>query len=150
MTCLMFARYNILPVLSLDGILHVEVLDHPISGADFLVFIQGLLKCMQPWPLPNLVLVMDNNTMIHWVDSVQEMIEVHGLHLVYLPAYSPELNLIEEAFSSIKAWLCGHCDYVLGEVEGQGRDPYRVTWEAAHSVTPEDAYGWFQHCEYIA
>ena len=149
MTCLMFARYDILPALSLNGILNVKVLDHQISGADFLVFIQGLLECMQPWPLPNSVLVMDN-VMIHQVDSVWEMIEVLGLCLFYLPAYSLDLNPIEEAFSSIMAWLCGHCDYVLGEVEGQGRDPYRVIWEAVHSVTPEDAYGWFQHCEYIA
>ena len=149
MKCLMFARYNILPVLSLNGILHVKVLDHPISKANFLAFIQGLLERMQLWPLLNSVLVMDNTT-IHRVDSVQEMIEMHGSHLIYLLTYSPDLNPIEEAFSSIKAWLRGHHDYVLGEVEGQGRDPYRVIWEAVYSVTPEDTYGWFQHCEYIA
>jgi hypothetical protein len=135
--------------LSLNGILHAEVLDHAISGADFLVFVQGLLKHMQPWPLPNLVLVMDNAA-IHRVDGVREMIEVHGLCLVYLLAYSPDLNPIKEAFSSIKAWLHGHRDYVLGEVEGDGGDLYGVIWEAIYSVTPEDTYGWFQHCEYIA
>jgi hypothetical protein len=84
------------------------------------------------------------------VDGVREMIEVHGLCLVYLPAYSPDLNPIKEAFSSIKAWLHGHRDYVLGEVEGDGGDLYGVIWEAIYSVTPEDTYGWFQHCEYIA
>jgi transposase len=99
-------------VLSLDGILHVEVLDHPITGADFLTFIEGLLKCMQPRPLPNSVLVMDNAA-IHRVDGVCEMIEAHVSRLVYLPAYSPDLNPIEEVFSSIKAWLHGNCNYVL-------------------------------------
>ena len=33
------------------------------------------------------------------------MVKARGLHLVHLPAYSPDLNPIEEAFSSIKAWL---------------------------------------------
>ena len=147
--CLILDRYSILPALSLDGILHVEVLDHPIAGVDFLMFVEGLLERMQPWPLPNSVLIMDNAA-IHRVDGVREMIEAHGSRLVYLPAYSPDLNPIEEAFSSIKAWLWGNRDYVLGEIEGDGADPYRLIWNAVYSVTAEDAYGWFQHCEYIA
>ena len=104
---------------------------------------------MQPWPLPNSVLIMDNAA-IHRVDGVWEMVEAHGSRLIYLPAYSPDLNPIEEAFSSIKAWLRANHDYVLGEIEGDNVDPYRVIWEAIHSVMPENAYGWFQHCEYIA
>ena len=52
------------------------------------------------------------------------MVEARGSRLVYLLAYSPDLNPIEEAFSSIKAWLCGNWDYVLGEIEGDSVDPY--------------------------
>ena len=59
-THLILDRYSILPVLSLDSILHVEVLDHAINGANFLSFVEGLLDRMQPWPLPNSVLIMDN------------------------------------------------------------------------------------------
>ena len=50
-------RYSILPMLSLDEILHVEVFDHTINGANLLSFIEGLVKCMQPWLLPNSVLI---------------------------------------------------------------------------------------------
>ena len=148
-THLILDRYSILPALSLDGILHVEVLDHAINGANFLSFVEGLLDRMQPWPLLNSVLIMDNAA-IHRVEGVREMVEARGSRLVYLPAYSPDLNPIEEAFSSIKAWLRGNRDYVLGEIEGDSVDPYRVIWEVIHSVTPDDAYGWFQHSEYIA
>jgi hypothetical protein len=144
-----FDRYSILPALSLDSILHVEVFDHAITGADFRLFVAGLLDRMQPWPLPNSVLIMDNAA-IHKVDGVREMIEERGVRLVYLPAYSPDLNPIEEAFSSIKAWLRANRDYVLGEVEGLGADPYGVIWEAVYSVMSEDALGWYQHSEYIA
>ena len=78
---LIFDRYSILPALSLDGILHVKVLDHLIAGVDFLTFIKGLLEQMQPWSLPNSVLVMDNAA-IHRVDGIHEMIKAHGAHQI--------------------------------------------------------------------
>lgn len=73
------------------------------------------------------------------------------MRLLYLPPYSPDLNPIEEAFSSLKHWLRSNRDYVLGEIEGISADPYRLIWEAAYAtLTPESAYGWFRHSEYIA
>ena len=73
------------------------------------------------------------------------------MHLLYLPSYFPDLNPIEEAFSAIKAWLRANRDYILGEIEGPGCDPYRMIWEAVYSViTLRKAYGWYKHSEYIA
>jgi hypothetical protein len=74
-TCLTFCvRYSILPALSLDGILHIEVLDHSFTGEEFGNFIEGVLDQMQPWPLPNSVLVLDN-ARIHKVPGIREMVE---------------------------------------------------------------------------
>ncbi|KAH9979728.1 hypothetical protein BJV77DRAFT_924256, partial [Russula vinacea] len=53
-------KYSILPTISMDGILHLEVLENAIKGNNFLHFVQGLLPCMNKWPLPNSVLVVDN------------------------------------------------------------------------------------------
>jgi DDE superfamily endonuclease len=53
-------KYSILPALSLDGIIHLEVLDKAITGDNFRHFVQGLLPCMNEWPLPKSVLVIDN------------------------------------------------------------------------------------------
>ena len=51
---------------------------------------------------------------------------------------------------AIKTWLCSNRDYVLSEMEGLGCDPYALIWEAVYGVvTPEKAYGWYQHREYI-
>jgi hypothetical protein len=36
-------RYSILPALCLDGILHLEVQDHPFSGDKFANFVEGVL-----------------------------------------------------------------------------------------------------------
>ena len=80
---------------------------------------------MQLWPLPNSILIIDNAA-IHRVNGVQKMIEACGSCIVYLPAYLPDLNPIEEAFSSIKASLHANRDYVLGEIEGDCMDPCRV------------------------
>jgi hypothetical protein len=66
-------KYSILPALSLDGILHLEVLDHSFSGKEFADFVEGVLNQMQPWPLPNSVLVMDNAS-IHKVPGIREMV----------------------------------------------------------------------------
>jgi hypothetical protein len=51
------------------------------------------------------------------------------MQLAFLPAYSPDLNPIGEAFSSIKAWIWANQDYVLGEITGAAHaDPYKMLW----------------------
>jgi hypothetical protein len=71
------------------------------------------------------------------------------MHLVFLPAYSPDLNPIEEVFSAIKAWIRANRDYVLGEMKGgEGCDLYKMIWDAVFTVTPEKALGWFRHSGY--
>lgn len=62
-----------------------------------------------------------------------------GMRLVFLPAYSPDLNPIEEAFLCIKHWIRNNRDYVLGELSGEGGNPYRMIWDAVFSVTAEKA-----------
>ena len=47
------------------------------------------------------VVVMDNLS-VHKRETVRELIEGAGAHLLYLPPYSPDFNPIEEAFSKIK------------------------------------------------
>ena len=66
---------------------------------------------MNEWPLPNSVLVIDNAS-IHKVTGIREMVEERGAHLLYLPAYSPDFNPIELAFSTIKTWLRTNRDRV--------------------------------------
>ena len=69
------------------------------------------------------------------------MIERRGCQLIYLPAYSPDLNPIEEAFSKIKGLVRkaqARTKEVL--VEAIGR--------ALSAVTPADARAFFEHCGY--
>jgi hypothetical protein len=49
-------------------------MDHSFSGEEFHDFVEGVLDRMQPWPMPNSVLVMDNAS-IHKVPGIREMVE---------------------------------------------------------------------------
>lgn len=73
------------------------------------------------------------------------------MRLLYLSPYSPDFNPIEEAFSSIKAWIRSHRDEVLIEMEpGPESRPYEILWEAVFtSVTTDKVRGWFRDCGYL-
>ena len=70
---LFFGRYSILPALSLDGILALEITEGSFTKFKFAEFIDGLLTRMNPFPEPNSVIVMDN-CKIHKSELIQEMI----------------------------------------------------------------------------
>ena len=141
------SKYSMLPALSLDGILHLEVVENAVTGAAFRRFVEDLLPRMNKWPLPNSVLVVDNAS-IHKVAGIRELVEGHGMRLMFLPSYSPDLNPIELAFSSIKAWLHANRDHVNQEMESETGTVYNALWQAVHSVTPDKARGWYKHCGY--
>jgi len=57
-----------------------------------------------------------NNAKIHHGDEILELVDHFGVCIEYLPLYSSDLNLIEEAFSKIKhfirqnhVWSVGDC-----------------------------------------
>jgi len=47
-------------------------------------------------------IVFTDNLRTHKVDGVRQAIEAAGASVRYLPAYSPNLNPIEQAFSKLK------------------------------------------------
>ncbi|KDR78496.1 hypothetical protein GALMADRAFT_64164, partial [Galerina marginata CBS 339.88] len=66
-------RYSILPALSLDGILAVDIVEGSFNKLLFAKFIDGLLEQMNPYPRDNSVIVMDN-CRIHKCPEVLDMI----------------------------------------------------------------------------
>ena len=68
-------RFSVLPALSLrDGILHCDVVEGSFNSQLFYDFISRLLDCMQPWPAPNSVIVMDN-CRIHKHPAIVQLIQ---------------------------------------------------------------------------
>ena len=59
---------------------------------------------MNRFPLPRSVLVMDNIS-THYSPLVAYLCREARVLIKYLPPYSPDLSLIEESFSVLKAWI---------------------------------------------
>lgn len=86
------------------------------------------------------MVVMDNLG-AHRPKRVRELIEARGCELVYLPAYSPDYNPIEEAFAKIKSLLrkaAARSKEILVEAIGA----------ALFAVTAAEAWGYFEHAGY--
>jgi transposase len=86
------------------------------------------------------VIVMDNLSS-HKPARVKELIEERGCELIYLPAYSPDLNPIEEAFSKLKG--------MLRRAGARTKDALvEALGEAISAVSAQDAQGYFEHAGY--
>ena len=58
-------------------------------------------------------IVFMDNVSLHKVDGIEEAIEARGAIPFYLPAYSPDLNPIEQLFAKLKALLRKVAAYTL-------------------------------------
>jgi transposase len=91
---------------------------------------------------PGQVVVMDNLG-AHRPKRVRELIEERGCELVYLPAYSPDLNPIEKALSKIKD--------ILRKIRARTKDALiEAMGLTLGAVSAKDAGGFFAHCGYRA
>lgn len=70
----MHVRFQILPAISLDGVLHLDVLTRAWTSEEFHSFLDVLLDNMNPFPGRNSVVVMDNAS-IHHSEGLQEFVE---------------------------------------------------------------------------
>ena len=57
------------------------------------------------------VVVMDNAS-FHKSLRIREVIEQAGCRLIYLPPYSPDLNLIEIFWANMKKWIKHHIPHI--------------------------------------
>jgi transposase len=126
-----------LSALRVDELTAPMVVDGAINGAVFLAYVHQVLV---PTLKPSDIVVMDNLGS-HKVSGVREAIEAAGATVVYLPAYSPDFNPIEQAFSKLKALLR---KYKERTVDG--------LWNRIGSLvdcyTSEECANYFAHCGY--
>ena len=72
---------------------------------------------------------------------MRESIESRGCELVYLAAYSPDFNPIEEAFAKVKD--------MLRQARARTKDALMsVLGKALSAVSAQDARGYFEHAGY--
>ena len=84
-----------------NGVVAPCVFDGPINGQSFLAYVQQVLA---PTLKPGDVVIADNLGS-HKGRAVRHAIRAVGAKLLFLPAYSPDLNPIEQVFAKLKTLL---------------------------------------------
>src|SRR5258707_6023371 len=123
--------------LSLNGLGAAMTLEGALDGDAFVAYLEAFLV---PTLVAGQIVVMDNLS-VHKDKRVRPLIEGADCQLIYLPAYSPDLSPIEQAFSKIKEYL--------RRAGARSRAALEAAITAAMAtVTAQDANGWFTHCGY--
>ncbi len=125
--------------LRADGMTAPVVIDGAVTGDLFVAYIE---QQRVPTLRPGDVVVMDNLA-CHKRAGVRRAIEAAGCELRLLPAYSPDLNPIEKAFSKLKARLRAAAKRTVRAVE-------EYLGELSTTFAPEECRNYFRSCGYSA
>jgi transposase len=79
-----------------------------------------------------------DNLRTHKVDGVREAIEAAGANMRYLPAYSPDLNPIEQAFAKLKAALRKGAARTVNAL-------WKLIGKIVNAFVPEECANYFRH-----
>ena len=123
--------------LRLDGRTECMALEGATDTESFRAYVEVVLV---PTLQPGDIVVMDNLSP-HKSDPTLALITQAGAQVIFLPAYSPDLNPIEKMWSKVKA--------LLRALEARTpADLVRAIGQALAQVTAKDALGWFVPCGY--
>ena len=126
---------TLLAALTPGGIGPALAVEGAADRAAFELYVRELLV---PSLRPGQVVVLDNLS-VHKGDRVRELVEGAGCRLLFLPAYSPDLNPIEPAFAKVKQGL--------RRAAARSFDALAVAMgQAVDAVTAADARGYYAHC----
>jgi transposase len=125
--------------LRATGLVAPTVIDGAMTGDLFVAYVeQQLVPALRAGD----VVVMDNLSS-HKRAGVRAAIEAAGAYLVYLPAYSPDLNPIELAFAKLKRLLRS-----AGERTVDGL--WSFLGRALDAFAPTECRSYLRHCGYPA
>jgi transposase len=125
--------------LRCDGLVAPFVLDGPMNGEAFLVYVG---KILVPALSPGDIVVMDNLA-AHKVQGVRSLIEDAGAKLLYLPPYSPDLNPIEMAFAKLKTLLRGAAERSVEAL-------WQRIGQLLNAYSAEECANYFNHAGYAS
>ena len=92
---------TLVAALRIDGFTAPYVIDSAMDGPSFLAYVEQVLA---PTLRKGDTVFMDN-LRTHKIEGARKAIEAVGAKVRYLPAYSPDFNPIEMAFSKLKTAL---------------------------------------------
>lgn len=129
---------TILSSVRLDGTTESLVFEGAVDRNMFDAYVKEILA---PALRPGDIVVMDNLSAHKSLLACAE-IEKRQAQMLFLPAYSPDLNPIEKMWSKVKQVLRGLKPRTHLELTA-------ATATALDAVTKDDALGWFSSCGYL-
>jgi transposase len=128
---------TLVAALRIDGLTAPTVIDGAMDGPSFLAYVEQVLA---PNLRKNDIVFMDN-LRTHKIDGVAAAIEATGAKVRYLPAYSPDLNPIEMAFSKLKAALRKGAARTVKAL-------WKLIGKLLKTIAPEECANYFRHAGY--
>lgn len=104
------------------------------------VFAAYVAQVLCPELLEGDVVILDN-LCIHKTPTIAKLITAQGAMVRYLPAYSPDLNPIEQAFAKLKSHLRSTAARTLPDL-------HTATASALRSFLPDHCAAFFRHAQY--
>ena len=129
------SNVTLLAVLTPQGIGPALSLNGGVTGAAFAAY---AVQVLAPSLRPGQIVILDNLS-AHKNAKARNAIEAAGARLLFLPAYSPDFNPIELAFSKIKESL-------RAAAARTAEDLLAATAAAIDAVSAADARGFYHHC----
>lgn len=131
-------KLSVISALSLGGVCAPMTIEGAFNSEIFAQYVEHmLLPCLRA----GTIIVLDN-IKFHYCPRAISLLEAAGVKVLYLPAYSPDFNPIEECISKIKAALRSFKARTK-------RKLYKALAKAIAMVTETDILGWFKHCGYV-
>jgi transposase len=134
-------RLTLIGALALDGVCAAMTVAAATGTDVFHAFITQVLIPALKRSRPDAIVVMDNLAAHKAAVVRKTLLEAAGIGYRYLPAYSPDLNPIELAWSKLKAYLRARAARSREALE-------RAIPDALATITPSNAQGWFRHAGY--
>jgi transposase len=128
-----------LAALRCDRIEAPCVIDGPINGGSFLAYVEQMLV---PTLKPGDVVIMDNLGS-HKRQVIRRTIRAAGAKLLFLPAYSPDLNPIEQVFAKLKTLLRKLDRRTVDET-------WRAIGQLLDHFTPTECANYFKNAGYAS
>lgn len=138
-------RYSVIAAMSTEGVEDIYIVEGSVNGEKFVDFVRHcLLPVMMPFngTNPKSLVILDNAS-VHHVEAVEETINGVGALVRFLPAYSPDLNPIEEVFSEVKGILKANDAAMQATMS-----PTTLITMAFSQVSQSNCSSYIQHCGY--
>jgi transposase len=130
-------RLTFVAGLTSDGMIAPRIFDGSMTGDRFEDYLR---RALIPRSRPGDVLVMDNLP-VHKTRSVRAVLKGSGIAVRYLPAYSPDRNPIEQAFSKLKRLA-----RTAAERTGEGLK--KLVRSLPRKLHPDECRNYVLHCGY--